>query len=239
MGIIRRYRTAWSRHHRSRGFGIHSPYAYKFVREVLRERLPFYAYDHIVALRKTVIAQSGSRWPHSGIITVKHAQMLYRIVNHFNPSHMLQVGAGSGLSSACMLAVNTQSSLSLYEPALDSKPVVGRMLAPMGDRVQCYDDMVATLAGYKGLLQQNDVPFVLVNDLQSHDDYQALLDYLSAVVASRAVIVLRNVHRQSLLKQLWLALKDAAPKGQTFTNEKLAIIHANPKLQREDFFLWL
>lgn len=239
MGIVRRYRTSWSRHHRSRGFGIHSPFAFRFVREVLGERLPYYAYDQITTLHKTVIAQSGSRWPHTGIITLKHAKMLYRIVNHFNPSHLLQVGAGSGVTSACMLAVNSQSRLSLYEPHLNAKPVARRVLESMGERVQCYDEMIATLADYRNLLPQDAIPFVLVNDLQSQDEYQALVDYLTTVVMNQAVIVLRNVHRQPLIKQLWLTLKAATPMGQTYTNEKLAIIYATPKLQREDFFLWL
>ena len=46
----KRYINAWSRHHRSGGFGIHSPYAYQFVRNVWRQRLPYYAYDGICEL---------------------------------------------------------------------------------------------------------------------------------------------------------------------------------------------
>lgn len=239
MGIINRYRTAWSRHHRSRGFGIHSPYAFRFVREVLGERLSYYAYEHIDKLYKTVTSMTGSRWPHTDIITLKHAKMLFRIVNHFNPSHLLQVGAGSGMSSACMLAVNSQSRLFLYEPALDGKPVAGRVLESVGERVSHSVSLPETLRDYVTSLQPDAVPFVLVNDLQSQDEYQALADYLTTAVTGQAVIVLRNVHRQPLINQLWHSLKAATPMGQTYTNEKLAIIYATPKLQREDFFLWL
>ena len=45
MGRMHRYRTALSRRHRSGGFGIHSPFAFNFVLNVLRERLPYYADD--------------------------------------------------------------------------------------------------------------------------------------------------------------------------------------------------
>lgn len=39
----------WLKRQRSsRGFGIHSPFAYNFVLNVLRERYPYYAYDEIV-----------------------------------------------------------------------------------------------------------------------------------------------------------------------------------------------
>ena len=92
MGIIRRYRTAITRHHRSAGFGIHSPHAFNFVTNVLRGRLPYYAYDDIAALRQAVIKESASRWPHPRIISFKNAKLLFRVVNHFNPMEMLQIG---------------------------------------------------------------------------------------------------------------------------------------------------
>ena len=38
----------WIKRQRSsRGFGIHSPFAYNFVMNVLREKYPYYAYDEI------------------------------------------------------------------------------------------------------------------------------------------------------------------------------------------------
>ena len=52
------------------------------------------------------------------------------------------------------------------------------------------------------------------------------------------MIVLRNLSRNDLMKQLWLNAKAEATYGQIFTNEKLAVVIANPKLQREDFLLW-
>lgn len=43
----RHWWKAPSRMRRSRGFGIHSPFAYDLVQNTLRERLPYYIYDVI------------------------------------------------------------------------------------------------------------------------------------------------------------------------------------------------
>ena len=61
---------------------------------------------------------------------------------------------------------------------------------------------------------------------------------MQSVLHTQGVIVLRNLSRNDLMKQLWLNAKAEATYGQIFTNEKLAVVIANPKLQREDFLLW-
>lgn len=64
-----RLKRAW----RSRGFGIHSPFAFRFVTSVLRERGEYYAYAE---LRR--IAHSGARFAD--------LSLLFRLVCFFEPS---------------------------------------------------------------------------------------------------------------------------------------------------------
>lgn len=66
---FRRLKRAW----RSRGFGIHSPFAFRFVTCVLRERGEYYAYAE---LRR--IAHSGARFAD--------LSLLFRLVCFFEPS---------------------------------------------------------------------------------------------------------------------------------------------------------
>ena len=239
MGTFHRYRTAWSRLHRSSGFGVHSPFAYKFITCVLRERLPYYAYAELRTLRRGVIAATSHLWRHPRIISYKNAKMLFRIVNYFNPRHILQLGTSYGVSSACMLSVSRQSHITLYEPHLERYPVVGQVLTPLMDRIACYDDLALTIHDYRAALAPDEHPFVLINDLpHGNDDYQNAWQLVQSVLHAQGVIVLRNLSRNDLMKQLWLNAKAEATYGQIFTNEKLAVVIANPKLQREDFLLW-
>lgn len=61
MNTWKRYWTAWSRYHHSSGFGIHSPYAYRFVRHVWRQPLHYYAYEGIHQLIDTIKAGTSRR----------------------------------------------------------------------------------------------------------------------------------------------------------------------------------
>ena len=66
---LKRYLTALRRYSRSKGFGIHSPFAFHFVLNVLRERLPYYAYEDIAEIRQLAIDQTHNFWRHPRIIS--------------------------------------------------------------------------------------------------------------------------------------------------------------------------
>lgn len=237
MGVIRRYRTAWSRHHRSAGFGIHSPHAYRFVREVLRERNPYYAYQYIFTLRKEVL-QTERKHAHPRVISLKNAKMLFRITNHFTPAHILQIGTSYGISATSMMEANSKARILLYEPHLNRFEVTERVLKPYAYAITVYDQLESAIAQYRQALKETDLPFVLVNDLPCDDDFGTLCELLFSLIATKAVIVMRNISRNARLKALWQECQQQATYGQTFTNEKIGVIVANPKLQREDFLLW-
>ena len=57
---------------RTRGFGVQSPFAYRFLREVITERWPYYAYDDL----KTLSRDENER---------RLGQLLLRLSNHFGP----------------------------------------------------------------------------------------------------------------------------------------------------------
>ncbi|MBQ7689699.1 MAG: hypothetical protein IJT30_00665 [Muribaculaceae bacterium] len=238
MGLLRRCRTAWSRHHRSAGFGIHSPHAYRFVTEVLGERCRYYAYDDIAALRRAVIAATDSRWPHPRILSERNARLLFRITNHFNPGCILQVGTCTGVTSAVMLAVSSQSRLWLYEPGLASGAAASRVLQPLAGRVCLGTELAPIAAAYSQALDGAE-PFVLVNHVNSDQDADTLSGVLSAMCAGKAVLLMRHLATDKRVNVLWQACCRQLVNGQTFTNSRWGILIANPKLQREHFDLWL
>lgn len=82
---FRPLKRAW----RSRGFGIHSPFAFRFVTRVLREDGEYYAYRE---LRR--IAHSGARFAD--------LSLLFRIICCFSPS---EVGVFGGLSVQARKAI--------------------------------------------------------------------------------------------------------------------------------------
>lgn len=238
MGRIKRYRTALSRHHRSKGHGIHSPFAFNFVRFVLREKSSYYCYDSMKQLRQMVINTLHGVKNHPRVISFKGMKMLFRITNFFNPTHILQVGSCYGMTAATMLEVSSRSSLLLYEPHLDAYQVLGRVLSPYLDRLDCYNDLSVSLDDYCRNLGTGEVPFVMVNMVPGSVDGDQLSAWLLLLLKGECVIVIRNISRNDSVKDLWRLLKNAMTHGQSFTNEKTAVIVSMKKFNLEHFFLW-
>ena len=234
MNSWKRYLNAWSRHHRSGGFGIHSPYAYRFVRNVWRQRLPYYAYSGLNQLIDT-ISSSTTRQQRSelDLISKPEAKLLFRVTNFFNPQHILQAGAATGVESVTMLEVNSSSRLYLFDPQLEQKVLAMRILQSQLDRIECYDDIGVAVDEFLQEGTTDDCPLLaLVNAPVDDTMIKRLLD-------ACCVIVLRNINRDPAMSALFNVCCGHMQAGQTYTNNKIAILNPNPKLQREDFLLWL
>ena len=160
---LKRYLTALSRYHRSKGHGIHSPFAFSFVLNVLRCRLPYYAYEEIATLRELAYTKTKTFWRHPKIISVKNAKLLFRIVNHFNPTAILQIGTNYGVSSASMLAVSPKTELFLCQAGVYEYPVTQEILSHFNNKVHCFLTIDEALKAYSPYCSVDNSPFILLN----------------------------------------------------------------------------
>lgn len=110
-----------------KGHGIHSPFVYDFVRNVLNDRQQYPAYKRVEAMRqlllkdKTKIYEDDMSPPPPGpgdyrssiaditrytVKRKKWAQLLFRIVRHYSPMNMLELGTSMGISTSYMALAN-------------------------------------------------------------------------------------------------------------------------------------
>ena len=230
MNLWKRYLSAWSRHHRSGGFGIHSPFAFNFVRTVLRERTPYYAYATLGQLVDTIQEGTTRRERREmDLISERDARLLFRVTNFFNPQRILQAGAATGVESLAMMEVNSNSRLYLYDGLLEQKALVLRVLRDKMDREGCYDDLAVATDDF---LSEEGPGMALVSVPVDDALLHSLLNH-------GTVLVLRRLNRDETMWDLFDSCCRHMTAGQTYTNGKIAILNPNPKLQREDFLLWL
>lgn len=103
-------RRIWNRCKRFRhrcGYGVHSPSDFFLITSVVYEKLPYYAYSQ---LKETSFPKA---LPH---YREKVNRLLFRLVNHYQPKTLIEVGKGNGAAMKYMCAAR---------PALSSTSLEG------------------------------------------------------------------------------------------------------------------
>jgi predicted O-methyltransferase YrrM len=120
----------------SKGFGIHSPYIFHLVTEIIHDFIPFYCYGSIEKERQNLLSNntlievndfgSGSHInkqtqkkvcdiaKHS-LKPKKQAQLLFRLVNHFQSKNILEIGSSLGITTSYLASVSSKSKLITLE----------------------------------------------------------------------------------------------------------------------------
>ncbi len=113
-----------------KGHGIHSPFVFDFITKVLNDDRHFYAYEFIENLRQLLLTDereliiedfgAGSRVKKTNLRSVKDiagsslkpkkfGQLLFRIVDRYSPSTILELGTSLGVTTAYLAAAKLAS----------------------------------------------------------------------------------------------------------------------------------
>lgn len=137
MKALSLYLTSFNRYRRSRGFGVHSPFAYYFIKRVIKESCHYYSYQSIdCAAEKEGVSRRDTR-------------LLFRVANYLNPAAMLMAGE----SRAALTALKSVSASIPVTYSVSDADAVTRYLDSHGvDRPFVYIDPTARFP-YETLLQ--------------------------------------------------------------------------------------
>ncbi|HEY9886178.1 MAG TPA: class I SAM-dependent methyltransferase [Vampirovibrionales bacterium] len=124
--------------------GIHSPFVYQLNEEVFQERTPFYCFDEIESIRAKLVltkktigvddfgagSKKSSKYNRricdiakTSIKRPKYSQLLYRLIYHFKPTTILELGTSLGISAAYMAKANPKAKVVSIEGASELSKV--------------------------------------------------------------------------------------------------------------------
>ncbi|MBI4946382.1 MAG: class I SAM-dependent methyltransferase [Bacteroidetes bacterium] len=112
--------------------GIHSPFVFELVNEVINKKGSYYAFNNIEKLRRKMLfslreievtdlgtGKSGKRTISAiaelSLKSAKYGQLLFRLVNHFKPNSILELGTSLGISTAYLASANPNAKVITIE----------------------------------------------------------------------------------------------------------------------------
>ncbi len=202
MGWLKRWRT-------TRGYGVHSTFAYNLITKVIRQTSAhYYAYAEIDSLcpkgRRTGLTDNFSGFHYA----IPDARLLFRLLCHFNPTQVIDVGNGHEVTNT------------ILERAV-----------PRARRERWVDSRVIPVVPC-GLV------FVLVNLVgdESAAAVEELIHSLSQRPEG-VVVVARNIGAHQSTGRMWRHLVTATQGGMDFSNGHIGILCALPGLPRQSYTL--
>lgn len=233
---FKRYYTAFQRYNRSKGFGIHSPFAFNFVLKVLRERCPFYAYDDIHASCWQASQLASSKKERRGLVSFKYAKMIFRITSHFNPSKILQIGTSHGIVSKSLLSVSSTSSLYTFFDCENQSNIYESVTADVASRISKFNDIEQAITTYLNNLNADNQPFIVINQINKNT--KLIVETALKAINDEGIVIVCNINHNQMIKDSWKEIKSDMNHGMSFSNEKIGIIVGYNHLPLQHFSLW-
>lgn len=88
-----------------RGYGVHSPFAFHLITEIIREKYPYYKFEVIDEAINNFCKEENKH------ITAKKFHILFRLINHLHSNRVLEIGSYYGLSTLSMALCGTGKSI--------------------------------------------------------------------------------------------------------------------------------
>lgn len=103
----------------SKGFGVHSPWVYRFIRYVLNENYAYYCYNDLKAF-----------YPHLKKRTRKNCELYFRLANFRQPKYIIDYGSPNSAYSSYMKEGCKNSLIVQIVP--DDNKIYQDYLSPFG-----------------------------------------------------------------------------------------------------------
>lgn len=227
--LIKKYTNYYVTASNGKGHGIHSPFVYDFVRHVLIDKRSFYAYGQVEALRRKLLQNEAvvevtdfgagstiSKTNQRSIASIarhaakskKWAQLLFRIVNYYQPSTILELGTSLGISTAYMAMANPQARIITAEGSAAIASEAGKnfkslQLPSIQQVTGNFDD---TLPGILKNFPQLDLAFV-----DGNHRYEPTVRYFNQLLPSlhpNSILIFDDIHWSADMERAWNEIKE-------------------------------
>ena len=209
-----------------KGHGVHSPFAYNFITNVIEEKLPYYIFEDIERKRRKLLAckdvikfvnpkgvlkeKTISEITSSETQSNRYGALLFRFVNFLQCKSVLQIGASTGIMTLYMAAPRKDMQCVVLEDREELIPVIQNQSDSLNlNNVKIeYGEYTSTLC--RVLQNQNYFDMVFLNTARNPVLTQKILD---THIKTR-FLVIDGIRKNKNMKDLW----------QTVTNNPQAKI---------------
>jgi predicted O-methyltransferase YrrM len=211
-----------------KGHGVHSPFVFDFVTNVLIDKKKYDCYATIEAVRKhlkensaaievedfgagSAVIKSNKRIvkdiARSSLKSPKFARLLFRMVQYYQPKNILELGTSFGITTAYLASGNAAAKVFTCEGAQEIAAIAQNNFDDLGIQniTLLTGNFAQTLPRLLDEVDQFDFAFVDGNHRK-----EPTLQYFQQLLhhsANRAILVFDDIHWSSEMEAAWSAIQ--------------------------------
>lgn len=240
-----------------RGHGTHSPFVYKFIKDILNDKKKYPEYETIEQLRKQLLQNkksievqdfgAGSRTiptknrivkdiAGSSLKPRKYAQLLFRMARYFKPKNIIEIGTSLGITTCYLAAAIKKSKVLTLEgsPSIATIAKKNFQKANLGNIELIEGNFDYTLQSALSLIDSVDLAFVDGNHTK-----KATLNYFSALLQKcdeKSIFVFDDIHWSEEMEQAWDQIKNNSSVTLTIDLFFIGIVFFNKDFKVKQHF---
>ena len=219
-----KYFAWWRKASNRKGHGMHSPFVFEFITRVLNDHSNYSAYNKVEGLRKKLLKDptilivddlgagsgqgGGNRRTVSSIARnaakpKKWGQLLFRIVKHYQPHQILELGTSLGISTAYLALANPNAKVTTLEGAAMIASKAGENLDGLDlnnihQWVGNFDDLLPDL-----LKEEKIWDLVFVDGNHRKEPTLKYFEWILARCGSGTIIIFDDIHWSAEMDEAW------------------------------------
>ncbi len=205
-----------------KGYGVHSPFAFSIITEVIEEKTPYYAYQ-----RMWRTYRDNRKAP----VSLKVAYLLFRLANRFRAHEILEIVSDGGYSLLPLVLEDTRNRI--------------RAVATEEMRTQFHRDFAwlgtkrlgqVTFTGQLAEFPEDYCPeMTVINDLPAGMNGEELWAWLEPHLPENGIIWVKGIQPRQRLEQLWDIICDSEQVSITMDLYSYGLAIRKPRFYKQHY----
>lgn len=219
-----KYVRWWLTASNSNGHGMHSPFVFDFIINVLNDDREFYAF-------KDIEAQVA---PFYTKLSKKIDELLFRMVDYYQPLEILNLKSDIGVTSAYLSLANSNAIIYALENDIEFVDTGNNFIHTYAfQNIQLFsDDYDVKICDF--VKNNKKFDFIVLNDCT--DDANNLFESLQVTIKNETFFVVKNIHSSQVSETNWQSIQNHPSVKATIDLFHLGIVLFNQDFKVKQHF---
>ena len=228
LTLLKKYLQYLFKASNGKGHGVHSPFVFTFIKQVLNKKAE-HPLVSIIEQERTLLENNsqmvevwdrgaGSRQSKQNNRLVreiakaalkpkKYSQLLFKIIAYYQPSHVLEMGTSLGITTSYLAAANTNAQVVTMEGAPNVAAIAKNTFLHVGlNNIQIIEgDFDETMPEYLKTIAQVGIAYV-----DGNHRYEPTIRYFKSLVQQTgedSILIFDDIHWSAEMEKAWEEIK--------------------------------